>query len=86
MQNYPAYKELHPLTVTSTNCKVNEIEHTLFCLWDYDTMPHAMLLLRWSVIHYQVTFEGHSGRGSEKSIRLRIYQNLNSLKFAYLKP
>ena len=40
----------------------------LFCLWDYDTMPYAMLLLHWSVIHYQVTFEGHSGFGWEQSI------------------
>ena len=58
----------------------------LFCLWDYGTMPHAKSLFHWSVIHYQVTFEGHSEFGWEKSIGLRIYQNLNFLKFAYLKP
>ena len=28
-------------------------------------MSHAKLSLQWSVKHYQVTFEGHSGRGSE---------------------
>ena len=45
-------------------------------------MSHAKSLLHWSVIHYQLTFEGHSGCGWKKSIGLRIYQNLNSLKFA----
>ena len=29
------------------------------------TMSHAKLLLHWSVIHYQMTFEWHDGCGLE---------------------
>ena len=31
------------------------------------TMSHAKMSLYWSVIHYQMTFERHSGCGSETS-------------------
>ena len=37
------------------------------------TMSHAKSSMHWSVIHYQVPFEGHPGHGSETSIgRKRI--------------
>ena len=35
-------------------------------------MSHAKSSLQWSVIHYQVTFECPSGRGSETSIARRF--------------
>ena len=36
------------------------------------TMSHAKSSLHWSVIHNQVTFEWHSGCGSERSILYQI--------------
>ena len=36
-------------------------------------MSHAKVLLHWSVIHYQMTFERHSGFGSETSIVTREF-------------
>ena len=41
-----------------------------FVCW---TMSHAKLSLYWSVIYYQMTFEGHSGRGSETSFEPATY-------------
>ena len=47
-------------------------------MWDFvcKTMPHAKVLLHWSVIHYRRTFEWHSGCGSETSIINKIILNL----------
>ena len=41
-----------------------------FSLCHSGIMSHAKSSLNWPVIHYQVTFERHSGRGSEMSIVL----------------
>ena len=35
-----------------------------FCLWDYISCYKSPF--HWSVIHYQVTFERHSGCGLER--------------------
>ena len=43
-------------------------------------------LLHWSVIHYQMTFEWHSGRGLETSIQFPLHiiftlRKIRSLSF-----
>ena len=49
-----------------TNCKVNRRLNT--CDFVCGTMSHGQSPLHLSIIHYRVTFEGLSGRGSETSI------------------
>ena len=39
-----------------------------FCVILYVTMAHAKMQLHWSVMHYQMTFEWHSGCGFERFI------------------
>ena len=62
------------MCASSSNYKVNlglivgNWTHVFCC----GTMSHAMSSLHWSDIHYQVTFEWHSGRGSETSIVLKL--------------
>ena len=46
------------------------------------TMSHAKALLHWSVIHYQVTFEWQSGRGSETSLPVYIHTGASSSSFS----
>ena len=51
--------------IKSTNCKVNLglIVEDWTCDFVCGTMSRAMSSLHWSLIHYQVTYEWHSGRG-----------------------
>ena len=67
------HETLHSMQrVKSTNCKVNlrliveDLTRDFVC----GTMSHAKLLLHWSILHYQVTFEWHSGCGLDMSITL----------------
>ena len=41
------------------------------------TMSPAELSFHWSVIYYQMTFEWHTGHGSETSIHMNHKQGLN---------
>ena len=43
------------------------------------TISHAKLWLQWSVLHYQMTLEWHSGHGSEMSIISFFYRILDTL-------
>ena len=48
------------------------------CDFVCETMSHVQYSLHWSVIHYQVTFERHSGPGSETPI---IIENIGHFFF-----
>ena len=43
-------------------------------------MSHAKMLLHWSVIHYQMTFEWHSGYGFETSIKRKFFFQVQGLE------
>ena len=65
MKNFPACKKLNPLSLGKPRFNCGRLN---MCDLVCENMSHAKLSLHWSVIHYQVAFEWHSGCGSKTSI------------------
>ena len=57
---------MHPPTNWKVNLGLIVVDN--ICNFVCGTMSHVKLLLHWSVIHYQTTFECLSGCSSETSI------------------
>ena len=43
------------------------------CHFVCGAMSHAKVLLHLSIIHYQMTFEWHSGHGTKTSIACEVF-------------
>ena len=73
MTNYPACKKLNLRLLLLGKPQIfwgRLNTCSLVC----GTVSHAKSSLHWSVIHYQLTFDWHSGRGSEMSINTLFQQ------------
>ena len=89
--NYPSCNESNPLIVRLILNNFGRINMYEFVC---ETRSHAKSSLHWSVKHYQVTFEWHSGRGLETSFitpitgtRVRFFTSLVSeIRGIFLSP